>query len=370
MAYVKANTAPIFGSRAQAISPMSAGRLGTYLRATFPLPTTSMSTPLRLGLFFDGPYAQYGIQEWSRTRASETLAGEWVPPTPVGVAPFSQGALTYRIDPQTGQYKFYATDLLPRGPFEQNTFQHPVRPALSALGMQVRSRGAHLVEIGGRPMVMNSSPYRQGPVSQEPMAKLRAAFSGALGAISGDCCSDFPPHRHNGAQIVYPKPPGRCCGGCKRRRLGDTCTLDENGIPSCTSDSGQVAFGPPAPDGSLPTVGPASPSTWSTGGAGVNANAPGCTYDANGNLVPGSPAVCAPSGTPSPSGQQVGQTIGTALQAFFSSFGQRVTPTTQPATPGFFSGSTNVLGLNVPNPVLIGGAALIGLVLASGGKRR
>jgi len=52
----------------------------------------------------------------------------------------SQGAVTYRINGANGQYEFHSTDLLPRGLFVQNTFQHPVRSALSSLGVPVNPR--------------------------------------------------------------------------------------------------------------------------------------------------------------------------------------------------------------------------------------
>lgn len=48
------------------------------------------------------------------------------------------GAITYRIDPQSGKYNFYRTDLKPRGVFMQNTFQHPAPPVVSALRRPIR----------------------------------------------------------------------------------------------------------------------------------------------------------------------------------------------------------------------------------------
>lgn len=54
----------------------------------------------------------------------------------------SQGAITYRIDPRSGQYNFYRTDIKPRGVFMQNTFQHPAPPVMSALGVPVLPKGA------------------------------------------------------------------------------------------------------------------------------------------------------------------------------------------------------------------------------------
>ena len=53
----------------------------------------------------------------------------------------TQGAITYRIDPQTGKYQFYRTDIKPRGVFMQNTFQHPAPPLMSALGVPIGRSG-------------------------------------------------------------------------------------------------------------------------------------------------------------------------------------------------------------------------------------
>jgi hypothetical protein len=77
------------------------------------------------------PYPVYGI-----SRAVARLNGEF---NPAGADPSSNpgGAVTYRIDPRSGQYQFYRTDIKPRGVFMQNTFQHPAPPVLSALGVRV-----------------------------------------------------------------------------------------------------------------------------------------------------------------------------------------------------------------------------------------
>jgi hypothetical protein len=129
MSYVAAQTAPKFGSRSQA--------LGSYQRATFPLPTSSLSKVIRTRLgWYNGPYPQYPQQEFSRTRGYVPLSG-FVSPSDPNPATERNGAVTYRIDPATGQYRFYAGDILPRGVFAQNAFQPPARPALSALGVPV-----------------------------------------------------------------------------------------------------------------------------------------------------------------------------------------------------------------------------------------
>src|SRR5436305_1201076 len=59
----------------------------------------------------------------------------------------ADGALTYRIDPRTGGYRFYNTDIRPRGVFLQNTFQHPAPPTMSALGVQI-GRGTQILKPG------------------------------------------------------------------------------------------------------------------------------------------------------------------------------------------------------------------------------
>jgi hypothetical protein len=181
MSYIRTNTAPTFGSRAQAIWP-SASRLGAYLRSSFPLPTTSMSRPIgRLGSFWEGPYTHY-----PQPRA---LSGEWTPQQPPPRALYAQGALTYRIDPRTGQYRFYSTDILPRGVWQQNTFQHPVRPALSALGVQVQGRGQQLVQVGRRNVVMKTTPACSSSCSQCKCGG-RCRGLGAQDAFSTECSLD------------------------------------------------------------------------------------------------------------------------------------------------------------------------------------
>jgi hypothetical protein len=76
-----------------------------------------------LGFFDRAPYPYYP-QPRSLTRLN-------------GVNDEASGAVTYRIDPRTGSYIFSRTDIKPRGPFLQNTFQHPAPPVLSALGTRV-----------------------------------------------------------------------------------------------------------------------------------------------------------------------------------------------------------------------------------------
>lgn len=160
MSYVAAQTAPKFGSRSQS--------LGLYQRATFPLPTSGLSKVIRTRLgWYNGPYPQYPQQEFSRTRGYVPLSG-FVSPSDPSPATERNGAVTYRIDPATGQYRFYAGDILPRGVFAQNAFQPPARPALSALGVPVtrvrrrrRTRGKSFLSCGAG--CSCSQPGLQGP---------------------------------------------------------------------------------------------------------------------------------------------------------------------------------------------------------------
>ncbi len=328
MAYVKANTAPIFGARFQAISPLP-NRLNGYYRASFPLPTTGWSAPIGRGLgnpgaFYEGPFPSYKIPEWSQTRATATLGGEWVPPGPPMRSLYSEGAIAYRIDPQSGQYVFGPSGLMPRGLFVQSTFQHPVRPALSSLGVPVKPCGQQLVQINGRQMVMNTTPIQRGPSSQDPMVRLRAAFSGALGNLLGDC-----------------KCGGKC--GCRGGlgNPGDACTLDSDcsSGESCSVDGACMGSG-----STLPT----------------------CAWDGNGNLVPGSPLACSPK---QPAGPSALQQVNNTLQQVVNGLQPRTNPPTVPIG-NWFNGSTVIAGTAVPNPLLAGAIALLGFSIAAGGRRR
>lgn len=294
MTYVRTNTAPTFGMRAQAIWPTNRN-LGTYLRASFPLPTTSLSGPIaRLGsMFYDGPYPNYPQPEQSRTRDTAVqLSGEYVPPGPPPRAAFEQGAVTYHINPQTGKYQFYSTDLLPRGLWQQNTFQHSVRPALSSLGVPVQSRGQQLVQIGGRTAVVKTTPSCRG--------------------TCGKC---------------------KCRGRCKVNGLGADIVLP----------GGKTIYAI-SPDGTV--------IQWSDGS--VTDTTTGVTVDASGNTV---------------SGNAVSQTA-SALQQVATALNpsRPIVPVQQPS--GFFTGSTNIAGAQIPNALLaIGGLLLVGGAVG-GGRRR
>jgi hypothetical protein len=334
MSYVRANTAPPFGMRSQALSPM-ASRLGYYFRSGFPLPTTSMSRPLRLGsAFWDGPDNVYPQPELSRTRATATqLNGEWVPPQPPTRALFQQGAVTYRINPANGQYEFRSTDMTPRGLWQQNTFQHPVRSALSSLGVPVATRGTTLVQHHGRNVVMHTTPrgrITQGRQSHDPIVKLKAALAGMF---SGPGCA------------------GGCgCGGSCGKHLGD----DE---PCGIDDAGNVMMCPVAN---------------TTGGGGGTS-----TWDGSANPPFTPPATGIPglqNGPPLVNGVLPGTAGGSILQQVANGINTVLNPhpVVQPATltpASWFSGSTAIGGVSVPNMLLAGGLVIAGLSLGSGGSR-
>ena len=329
MGYVRANTAPQFGMRSQALSPM-ASRLGYYFRSAYPLPTTSMSRPLRLGsAFWDGPDNVYPQPELSRTRAMATLQGEWVPPQPPQRALFQQGAVTYRINPQTGQYEFHTTDLLPRGVWHQNTFQHPQRSALSALGVPVGSRGVSLVQVGGRNVVMPTTPVHRGATSNEPLMKLKAALAGMFsGPGCGSSCH---------------------CGGRCKKGLGD------------------------APPGTQ-----MQPYGIDQAGNAVFIDNEGNVYDQDGNPltdlsnINSSPAAVKAAGGPWSTSSKAQQVINGIQQVenALAPKPQVQTASASNSLSNWFSGSTVIAGMRVPNFVLTGGLALVGLTLASGGRRR
>ncbi|HLW53230.1 MAG TPA: hypothetical protein VKW06_10345 [Candidatus Angelobacter sp.] len=212
MSYVRSNTAPNFGRRDQA--------LGSYFRASFPLPTTSMSRPINSGLgWYNGPYPVYPQPEMSRTRANTPLGG----PGPMVV---------YRVNPATGKYTFFKANIGPNPVLVANPFQRNSLPVISATGVM---RGA------------------SGPEPMVPMVPIATRFSG-LGSI------------------IWGGLRGCHCGSrnCSRCPLSgaDTftdpqtgCVMDTDGnLLTCPGgvDPYQPAAGPPNPDGSLPTPAPSS----------------------------------------------------------------------------------------------------------------
>jgi len=210
MSYVQANTGNPLGRRG----------LGHY---------TGVRGLGRMG-WDNAPYTYYPLP-----RSVATLNGEFNPAGP-DTSTNTNGAVTYRIDPRTGEYNFYRTDIKPRGVFMQNTFQHPAPPVLSALGVTIR----------------------RGRTSSGPNIPMRPGIM-----LSGCDCG------------------GRCSSslsGPRRRRglrgLGDPCGPQPDGtiIPCPLDTAGSTEQGSNAPpvgtvretiDVSNPTV---SPITFSNGG--------------------------------------------------------------------------------------------------------
>lgn len=230
------------------------------------------------------------------------------------------GAITYRIDPQSGKYNFYRTDLKPRGVFMQNTFQHPAPPVVSALRRPIR-----------------------GITSREPIMALSGLGCGSCG---GTC------NTLDGPRFVRRRRRGMgddfsdLFAGSSSSQL--TTTTDANGnivvLPTSSSSSSSVD-----PFAGFTDTSASDPS-----------NQLKTVRDANGNLqvvpinTPNTPAAIA----------QAVQTI-TAAAA-------RPQIVVQQPTASWFNGVTMVGTTPVPNMVLASGAALLAVALGSmgGGKRR
>jgi len=212
------------------------------------------SNPLgRRGLGWDN--APYPVYKLSRSVAR--LNGDI---SPAGTA---AGAITYRIDPRTGQYQFYRTDIKPRGVFMQNTFQHPAPATMSALGMRVLPIGKSV----------SGSTLQRGSTSRGPMIALRpgVTLSGlGCGSCGGRCNSLDGPR--------FARLRGL-------RGLGDPCGPQPDGTivpcppdPSMATEQGDVPLPgvtptvvAPAPGTTLETIDLAnrnvSPITFSFGGS-------------------------------------------------------------------------------------------------------
>jgi hypothetical protein len=219
------------------------------------------------------------------------------------------GAITYRIDPQTGQYQFYRTDIKPRGVFLQNTFQHPAPATMSALGARVLPIGKSVT----------GSTLQRGRVSQQPMIQMRPGFT-----LSGLGC-------------------GSCGGRCNkplngffpRRRRG----MRGMGVDVCG----------PQPDGSIIPCGP-DPSMATEQG---DVSLPGVT-----------PVVVAP-----PPGTTIETIISQGIQQISNAVTGQRTQVVQPST-SWFSQSSLVGGAAIPNSFLAIGGALFAALAMEGSKGR
>lgn len=314
MSYVKISTADNLGRR-----PLS-----YYERAKFPLPTTSMSRVIRtrnMGwdtqLGWDGaPYPAYRQPELSRTRQ---LNGEWVPPGPPPRAmQQSNGAVTYRVDPATGKYQFYQTDILPRGVFKQNTFQPPAPVTLSAFGVAMPVTGQQLVQLpSGQQIMSRTAPGRRHPCRSGGSCKCHGQCkrSRQMSGLRGlGCDPDFP-------------------GACGPQSSG--CIIPCGADPSGATEQGDVTV-----PGTTPTVMAPAPGTQVetidfSNGTSTRTTAPSLLQTLTAALSPSSTVVV---------GQQ----------------------------PGWFNQSTNIGGMLVSNGVLaVGGLAAVVAMMNSGkGKRR
>jgi hypothetical protein len=247
----------------------------------------------------DAPYPVYKL-----SRSVARLNGDI---SPAGTA---SGAITYRIDPRSGQYQFYRTDIKPRGVFMQNTFQHPAPPTLSALGTRVLPIGKSI----------SGSTLQRGRTSRGPMIAMRPGVT-----LSGLGC-------------------GSCGGRCntldgprfaRRRQLAgplDGCTLDADGNFTCPPDTS-----------STPT------------GAAFQ---PGGIFSDPSSFAPGPSPVATAANAVAQGIQQVVQTA----------TGPRVVVQQQPS---WFNQASNIGGANVPNAVLaIGGVLFAALGLEGSRGRR
>jgi hypothetical protein len=324
MSYIKTSTVDDLGRR-----PLS-----YYERAKFPLPTTSMSRVIRtrtmgwdtqLG-WDNAPYGSYRQPELSRTRQ---LNGEWVPPGPPPRAMAqNNGAITYRVNPATGKYQFYNTDVLPRGVFRQNTFQHPATQTLSAFGVAMPVTGQQLVQLpSGQQILSRTAPGKHpcktgGSCKCHGKCKRSRSMSGLRGlfGLRGLGTADFP-------------------GACGPQSDGSIipCGAD----PSGAADQGDVAV-----PGFTPTV---------------TAPAPGTQIETIDTVNGPTIVTSGPSSSSTPS----------FFQSIASAFGAKPTTVLQAQAPSWFNQSTIIGGTAVSNGTLAMGAGLAAIVISGmGGKKR
>jgi hypothetical protein len=318
MSYIKTSTVDDLGRR-----PLS-----YYERAKFPLPTTGMSRVIRtrtmgwdtqLG-WDNAPYGSYRQPELSRTRQ---LNGEWVPPGPPPRAMAqNNGAITYRVNPATGKYQFYSTDVLPRGVFKQNTFQHPATQTLSAFGVAMPVTGQQLVQLPSGQQILSRTAPGKHPCK------------------SGGSC--------------------KCHGKCKRSRsmsgLRGLFGLGDDGDISIDPNTG----GQVDSDGNLLTL-PCGP-----GGQQL----PTSQCPKNTSVLPGASDPGLVQQLTSVTPQQNTSVISQAVQAI-SAFGPQQTPVVVTQQPSWFNQSTIIGGTAVSNGTLAMGAGLAAIVISGmGGKKR
>ena len=156
------------------------------------------------------------------------------------------GAITYRIDPRSGQYQFYRTDIKPRGVFMQNTFQHPAPPVMSALGMRVLPAGRSVT----------GATLQRGRVSQEPLIAMRPGLTlSGLGCSScgGRCksCLNGPRFARRRRFMGDVTDPSASPGSDISIDPNTGCQIDSDGVLlTCPTGPG----GGQQPTRSLPTM--------------------------------------------------------------------------------------------------------------------
>jgi hypothetical protein len=216
------------------------------------------------------------------------------------------GAITYRVDPRTGNYRFYRTDIKPRGVFLQNTFQHPAPPLVSALGVPI---GKRIMPARGR--------------SKEPYIPLRAGLGCGACASAGRCA---------GCHLSGVLDRRR-----RRRGLGDSTSILSPDASVIQLDDGTVLD--------------------ATTGAVYGVD--GSITDSQGNvLVPGTSK-----------GSGIVQTAAAIANSVKQAVAPRPM-VTAPAPVSWWDQSTMIGGSAVSNPVLAGAAVGFAFLLSSMGKGR
>jgi len=222
----------------------------------------------------------------------------------------ASGAVTYRIDPRSGGYKFFRTDIKPRGVFMQNVFQHPAPPVMSALGVPVLPIGKSV----------SGSTLQRGPVAQSPLIAMRPGVN-LSGLGCGSCSCRGKCTRLSGPRVV-------------RRRRG------MRGLGDVTD--------PSAPASSDIHI---DPNT-------------GCQVDSDGVILT---CPIGPGGAQQPT--KVSPSDPGLLQQIVNAGQQIVTTATGPRVVVQQTPSSNPFA-GVPTSVLATGAVLFGALLLQGSRRR
>lgn len=171
MPYVRASTENPVGWR-----PWQSrlGNLGFYRRFNFVLPTSSLSglgvlMPNYAGFARGRDWVSGGLTPWSRDPRDAPVPRVYVPSEltksrqSLGALPqrtdSANGASSYRIDPETGLYRYFPiAPPTSRGVFTQNTFQPPAS-AVSPTGAPIASSGGVTITLpGGQTISVGTAP--------------------------------------------------------------------------------------------------------------------------------------------------------------------------------------------------------------------